>query len=146
MRYWVISPNVANDKTNFPVSDFVELMEEEHICLVGWHDDKPLGVTFKNEINLGDIVIVSQRVNWKRHNYFAGVVDSDAYLYDYYGSFKPQARKLKDFTILNNNDLSFKGCSNEGTQIIPAIYELKEDKPQDKKLIDAILNCIKNKD
>ena len=106
MRYWVISPNVANDKVNYPVSDFVELMEEKHICLVGWHDDKPLGVTFKNEINLGDIVIVSQRVNWKRHNYFAGIVDSDAYLYDYDDSFKPQARKLKDFTILNNKDIN----------------------------------------
>ncbi|MEI0567648.1 AAA family ATPase [Brachyspira pulli] len=143
MRYWVISPNVANDKVNYPVSDFVELMEEKHICLVGWHDDKPLGVTFKNEINLGDIVIVSQRVNWKRHNYFAGIVDSDAYLYDYDDSFKPQARKLKDFTILNNKDLSFEDCSNEGTQIIPAIYELKNDKPQDKKLIDKISNYIR---
>ena len=144
MRYWVLSPNVANDKVNYPVSNFVELMEEKHICLVGWHDDKPLGVTFKNEVNLGDIVIVSQRVSWKRHNYFAGIVDSDAYLYDYDDSFKPQARKLKDFTILNNKNLSFEGCSNEGTQIIPAIYELKEDKPQDKKLIDEISNYIKN--
>ncbi|WIH86991.1 McrB family protein [Brachyspira pilosicoli] len=143
MRYWVMSPNVANDKINYPVYDFVELMEEKHICLIGWHDDKPLGVTFKNEVNLGDIVIVSQRVNWKRDNYFAGVVDSYAYLYDYDGSFKPQARKLRDFTILNNKDLSFEGCSNEGTQIIPAIYELKEDKPQDKKLIDKILNYIR---
>lgn len=143
MRYWVMSPNVANDKINYPVYDFVELMEEKHICLIGWHDDKPLGVTFKNEVNLGDIVIVSQRVNWKRDNYFAGVVDSYAYLYDYDGSFKPQARKLRDFTILNNKDLSFEGCSNEGTQIIPAIYELKEDKPQDKKLINKILNYIR---
>ena len=143
MRYWVLSPNVANDKTNYPVSDFVELMEEKHICLIGWHDDKTLGITFKNEINLGDIVIVSQRVSWERRNYFAGIVDSDAYLYDYDDGFKPQARKLKDFTILNNRELSFEGCSNEGSQIVPAIYELKNDKPQDKKLIDKISNYIR---
>ena len=143
MRYWVLSPNIANDKTNYPVSDFVELMEEKHICLIGWHDDKTLGITFKNEINLGDIVIVSQRVSWERRNYFAGIVDSDAYLYDYDDGFKPQARKLKDFTILNNRELSFEGCSNEGSQIVPAIYELKNDKPQDKKLIDKISNYIR---
>lgn len=118
-------------------------MKGKHICLVGWHDDKALGVKFKNELNLGDIVIVSQRVNWERHNYFAGIIDSDSYLYDYDDSFKPQARKLKDLTILNDEAISFEGCSNEGTQIIPAIYELKEYNPQDKKLIDKISNYIR---
>lgn len=137
MRYWVISPNVANDKINYPVSDFVEVMEEKHICLVGWHDDKPLGVAFKNEVNLGDIIIVSQRVNWKRHNYFAGIVDSDAYLYDYDGSFKPQARKLKNFKLLKGKKLTFKEDSEDYRTVQP-IYKLYKDKDKDNLLIEEI--------
>ena len=108
MNYWVISPNAANDEKKYPVKDFIEFMRNEKICLIGHDEKKRLGKTFKNKVKIGDIVIVSQRTKKVRHNYFVGVVDSDAYLYDYDGSFKPQARKLKNIISLEDKKLSFK--------------------------------------
>lgn len=144
MNYWVISPNAANDEKKYPVKDFIEFMRNKKICLIGHDEKKRLGKTFKNKVKIGDIVIVSQRTKKVRHNYFAGVVDSDAYLYDYDGSFKPQARKLKNIISLEDKKLSFKkGGSFEGNnRAVHAIYRLKNSNSQDIQLIEEISNHI----
>lgn len=144
MNYWVISPNAANDEKKYPVKDFITFMKDNSICLIGHNENKRLGKTFKNKVKIGDIVIVSQRIKKIRHNYLAGIVDSDAYLYDYDDSFKPQARRLKNIISLEDKNLSFKkGGSFEGNnRAIHAIYRLKNNNSQDRQLIEEISNYI----
>ena len=78
MNYWVISPNVLNNPYE-PVEDFIKLIEKEHIALIGWHENKRLGYNFKNTIELNDLIIIAQGANFQKRNFFAGLVNSEAY-------------------------------------------------------------------
>ena len=97
MKYWVISPNVLADKKEHPIQNFIDMMEKDKVALMGWKENKPLGKKFESDVKLGDIIIISLRVNWKRKDYFVGIVDSDSYHYEYQNRYI-QARKLKYFT------------------------------------------------
>ena len=77
-------------------AQIIDMMEKDKVALMGWKEDKPLGKKFENDVKLGDIIIISLRVNWERKDYFVGIVDSDSYHYDYQDRYI-QARKLKYF-------------------------------------------------
>ncbi|MEI0610803.1 AAA family ATPase [Brachyspira pilosicoli] len=142
MRYWVISPNVLAYKKEHPIKNFIDMMEKDNIALMGWKEDTPLGAKFENDVNLGDIIIISLRVNWERRDYFVGIVDSNSYHYDYQDRYI-QARKLKNFTHIKEKISWDKNCTNESNQTPPAIYELNESNEYDKKVIIEFLNIIK---
>ena len=84
MNCWVISPNVLN-KPYEPVEDFIKLIDKEHIALIGWNENESLGYNFKNTIELNDLIIIAQGANRQKRNFFAGLVNSEAYKYKYEG-------------------------------------------------------------
>ena len=142
MIYWVISPNVLAYKKEHPIKNFIGMMEKDNVALMGWKEDTPLGAKFENDVKLGDIIIISLRVNWERKDYFVGIVDSDSYHYNYQERYI-QARKLKKFTHIKEKILWDKNCTNESNQTPPAIYELNESNEYDNKVIKEFLNIIK---
>ena len=141
MRYWVISPNVLAYKKEHPIKNFIDMMKKDNIALMGWKEDTTLGAKFENDVKLGDIIIISLRVNWKRKDYFVGIVDSDSYHYDYQDRYI-QARKLKNFTYVKEKISWDKNCTNESNQTPPAIYELNESNKYDNKVIKEFLNIL----
>lgn len=142
MRYWVISPNVLAKPKEHSIKNFINMMEKDNVALMGWKEDTTLGAKFENDVKLGDIIIISLRVNWERRDYFVGIVDSDSYHYDYQDRYI-QARKLKNFTHIKEKISWDKNCTNESNQTPPAIYELNESNEYDNKVIKEFLNIIK---
>ncbi|WP_232473325.1 AAA family ATPase [Brachyspira sp. SAP_772] len=141
MRYWVISPNVLAKPKEHPIKNFINMMEKDNVALMGWKEDKPLGAKFENDVKLGDIIIISLRVNWERKDYFVGIVDSDSYHYNYQDRYI-QARKLKKFTRIKEKISWDKNCTNESNQTPPAIYELNKSNEYDKKVIREFLKIL----
>ena len=141
MKYWIISPNVLADKKEHPIQNFIDMMEKDKVALMGWKEDKPLGKKFENDVKLGDIIIISLRVNWERKDYFVGIVDSDSYHYDYQDRYI-QARKLKHFTHIKEKISWNENCTNESIQSPPAIYELNENNKYDNKIMKEFLNIL----
>lgn len=145
MNCWVISPNVLNNPYE-PVEDFIKLIEKEHIALIGWHENKRLGYNFKNTIELNDLIIIAQGANFQKRNFFAGLVNSEAYKYKYKGNegnYTLQAINLKNFIKIRDKNISWNNnCAYGEARMIPALYELKSDNPNDKKVIDEVLYYI----
>lgn len=145
MNCWVISPNVLNDKSE-PVEDFIELMSKNHVALIGWGEDNELGYKFKNVIKINDLIIIAQGANLQKRNFFAGLVNSEAYKYKYKGNegnYTLQAINLKNFIKIRDKNISWNNnCAYGEARMIPALYELKSDNPNDKKVIDEVLYYI----
>lgn len=140
MNYWVLSPNVLNNKNL--LNNFLEIINKEHIALMGYNKEDNSGVPFNSSIKKGDIIIISKGANNNKKNYFAGIVNSDSYKYKFNGR-DLQARKLKYFTDISNKNISWNNnCAYGEARMIPALYELKSDNPNDKKVIDEVLYYI----
>ncbi len=91
MKYYLISPKVDGKTTE----GYLEAMFDQHIVMMGWSLKDDLGKKF-DEIKKGDFVIVAQRISWKFHYSFVGIVDDDK-------SFEQDGalcRKLKYFVDL----------------------------------------------
>ena len=145
MNCWVISPNVLNNPYE-PVEDFIKLIEKEHIALIGWHENEHLGYNFKNTIELNDLIIIAQGANRQKRNFFAGLVNSEAYKYKYKGNkdnYTLQAINLKNFIDIKDKNISWNiNCAQKNKDRIPSLYELKSYNPNDKKVIDEVLSYI----
>lgn len=145
MNCWVISPNVLNNPYE-PVEDFIKLIEKEHIALIGWHENEHLGYNFKNTIELNDLIIIAQGANRQKRNFFAGLVNSEAYKYKYKGNednYTLQAINLKNFIDIKDKNISWNiNCAQKNKDRIPSLYELKSYNPNDKKVIDEVLYYI----
>lgn len=140
MNYWVLSPNVLNDKNL--LNNFLEIISKEHIALMGYNKEDNSGVPFNSSIKKGDIIIISKGANNNKKNYFAGIVNSDSYKYKFNGR-DLQARKLKYFTDISNKNISWNSDCTYGNSSQPkALYELKSYNPNDKKVIDEVLYYI----
>ena len=140
MNYWVLSPNVLNDKNL--LNNFLEIINKEHIALMGYNKEDNSGVPFNSSIKKGDIIIISKGANNNKKNYFAGIVNSDSYKYKFNGR-DLQARKLKYFTDISNKNISWNSDCTYGNSSQPkALYELKSYNPNDKKVIDEVLSYI----
>lgn len=145
MNCWVISPNVLNNPYE-PVEDFIKLIEKEHIALIGWRENERLGYNFKNTIELNDLIIIAQGANRQKRNFFAGLVNSEAYKYKYKGNknnYTLQAINLKNFIDIRDKNISWNiNCTQKNKDRIPSLYELKSYNPNDKKVIDEVLYYI----
>ena len=140
MNCWVLSPNVLNNKNL--LDDFLEIINKEHIALMGYNKDDNSGIPFNSSIKKGDIIIISKGANNNKRNYFAGIVNSDSYEYKF-NDRKLQARKLKYFTDISDKNISWNiNCAYGESSQPKALYELKSYNPNDKKVIDEVLYYI----
>ena len=142
MNYWVLSPNVLDNPKEYPIKSFLSIMNKEHIAIIGYNKDDNSGIDFYYKIKKGDIIIIAHGYNYNKRNYFTGIVDSEAYEY-IYKNRKLQARKLIQFSNIQNENISWNAECTFGSARPKALYQLKYKNENDKKIIFEILNIIK---
>ena len=55
-RYWVVSPNVQN---RVGIDLFLERIRVESVALMGWDGETEGGKTFKEDVQVGDLIIIA---------------------------------------------------------------------------------------
>lgn len=135
-RFYVISPNVDNNEKT--IDTYLEIMFKNHTIIMGWGTDNNLGKLFAN-MKLGDYIICARGANENKKVYFAGKISSES------SGDSPQTRSLCGFLDLQKEDISFSNDNAYGAaNRIPAIYELKQETPEDKKICDLIKKKVDN--
>ena len=130
-KFYVISPNINGEKKRL-----IEEMLERHVIMMGWGKKHPLGEKFCN-MKRGDYVVCAARSNANKEVYFAGRVDSEVM------ETWPLKRQLSGFVDLRCKKGLFSENNAYGNSSqVPAIYELKEDNPNDKTLCEKIKAII----
>lgn len=99
MNYYVISPNVWN---NGDFDYLVDIMCEEHCVLMGYDKNSDTGKAFTT-LEVGDVVIVAQRKDWKFNYHFMGTI-CDSNTYEIEGA---QCKYLSNFYLLYNDETDF---------------------------------------
>jgi hypothetical protein len=145
MNYWIVSPNVMAGKDE---EQWKKSIENFGRVFIGWQEDKQLGNTFANSMQINDLVLIAQGANRQKRVFLCGLVASDAETIHLEGTpDEAQNRKLKYIIPkkrLEKLPLNFEGCAYGDADRIPAIYALKPyNNPNDKKVVDILLNEIK---
>jgi MoxR-like ATPase len=139
-NYWVISPNVRNNKQE---SEWKESIVKHEYVFVGWGDDSWQGRMFKDNIQKGDLVLVAQGENRNKRLYIAGLVSSDA-IWEHKENTPDEAfnRRLVDVLSqkeLEELNLDFDGATYGKSRQIRALYQLHPDTNEADKRIAAKL-------
>lgn len=147
-RYWVVSPNVSNKPSE--ESLWKKIITEEHLAFMGWGDDHDFGKKFKNEIKIGDFILIAQGANRQKKLFIGGIVSSDAMWVHYKDTLDPSFHR-KLYPYLEKNELEVLELNFDGTAFgaadrIPALYELHPDKNKaDKFLVEKMDKAIIDK-
>ena len=137
MRFWVVSPNVMNDKN---MMAWLDAIRKNHCVYMGYKPTaKGSGRCFSDKVSKNDVILVAHRSNKNKKLYFAGLVDSAAKEVTPQKDGVPEvayARKLKGMIgedILAGLKLDFTGSAKGETRNPGAIYELHpKSNPKDK--------------
>ena len=139
MRFWVVSPNVMNDKN---MMAWLDAIRKNHCVYMGYgpgEKSKKRGYDFHHAISKNDVILVAHGSNKNKKLYFAGLVDSAAKEVTPQKDGVPEvayARKLKGMIgedILAGLKLDFTGSAKGETRNPGAIYELHpKSNPKDK--------------
>ena len=148
MKYWVVSPNLGapGEKNLAAWCKFIRL---RRVAVMGWGDDNRFGKCFKDDVEMGDLILVASRSNANKQLCIAGIVSSNAE-YDlnenaptYYTSFRRLEPSIELKDEPSENGLSFVGAAHGNAQQIPAIYQLKPfSNPIDKAIVDKLLDLL----
>lgn len=141
MNYWIVSPNVSNQKAEEDA--WKKAIQTHGVAIMGWDSDHHLGQMFINKIQLGDIILIAQGANWQKKIFLAGKVCSKAFeqhLPDtprtaWYRNLKGVVKK-KELERLN---LDFNGAAYGESNQPSAIYQLKPQNNASDKIIAAKL-------
>ena len=69
MKYYVVSPNAANDGL---ADEYLAYMKRQHVVFMGWDTSHKSGAMF-SRIQPGDCILVARRQNWEWKSYFSGI-------------------------------------------------------------------------
>ena len=140
MNFYLISPRVHHGQNT---EHFVDIMFQQNIVMMGWEPEKPIGSDFSTKIEIGDFVLVAQRVNWKFNYYFAGTVCSDSFK-DENGD---QCRKLTPFIDLRNSKIDYlEGASFAEMNQLKALTAINPNKNESViRRLEEILNNYSNR-
>lgn len=140
MNFYLISPQVHHGQST---EHFVDIMFQQNIVMMGWEPEKPIGSDFSTKIEIGDFVLVAQRVNWKFNYYFAGTVCSDSFK-DENGD---QCRKLNPFIDLRNSKIDYlEGASFAKMNQLKALVAINPNKNESViRRLEEILNNYSNR-
>lgn len=64
-KYWVLSPNVMNGSDEIGWKDSIQNLKR---AFIGYDDTHRFGQMFKNEIRIGDVVLISQGQNSNKNS------------------------------------------------------------------------------
>ena len=145
MNCWIVSPNVMNGSDE---EQWKQSIKEFGRVFIGWTEDKQLGNTFANSMQINDLVLIAQGANRQKRVFLCGLIASDAVTEHFPGTpDEAQNRELKYIIPkkrLENLSLNFEGCAYGDADRIPAIYSLKpNNNPNDKNVVDILLNEVK---
>jgi 5-methylcytosine-specific restriction endonuclease McrBC GTP-binding regulatory subunit McrB len=140
-NYWVVSPNVKNDKSEEQAwKDFIV---ENGYAFVGWHQGERLHRKFRNEVQIGDCILIAQGANNNKRLFSAGIVKTEASWEHLKGTpSKANNRKLDPWISKEETDSLGIKFTQEATfgasSQVHAIYQLRPDNKIDKKIIDKL--------
>lgn len=139
-KYWVLSPNVMNGDDE---TDWKNSIQNLNRAFIGYNDTHRFGQMFKNEIRIGDVLLIAQGQNSNKKFFLCGFVDSEA-RYEYVDGTpdKAQNRKLK-FTIhkerLDELELDFNDSTWGESKQPATLYHLKPSEVQaDNKIVSLL--------
>ena len=149
MRFWVVSPNVMNDKN---MMAWLDAIRKNHCVYMGYgpgEKSKKRGYDFHHAISKNDVILVAHGSNKNKKLYFAGLVDSAAKEVTPQKDGVPEvayARKLKGMIgedILAGLKLDFTGSAKGETRNPGAIYELHpKSNPKDRAIADKLKDAL----
>lgn len=141
-NYWVVSPNVKN---NDEENRWKEFLSSNPYSFIGWDEDNQFGNTFINTIKKGDVIINSQRKNWKPHVFGIGIVSNDKCEWKEIentpsGAYCRQLNPYLTKERVSKLKLEFDGTAYYGdNKQIPALYQLHPQRNEnDKRLVEII--------
>jgi 5-methylcytosine-specific restriction protein B len=139
-KYWILSPNVMNGTDEAEWKDSIQSLNR---AFIGYDDTHRFGQMFKNEIRIGDVILIAQGQNSNKKFFLCGFVDSEA-RYEYVDGTPDTAqnRKLK-FTIpkerLDELGLDFNDSTWGESKQPATLYHLKPDEVEaDNKIINVL--------
>lgn len=143
MRFWVVSPNVKNDKN---MMAWLKAISKNHCVYMGYEPTaKGAGRCFNNKVSNNDVILVARCANKNKELYFAGIVDSAVKKVTPQKDGVPEiayARKLKGMVgkdVLAALKLDFAGSAYLEADRIPAIYELHPERnPKDREIVSKL--------
>jgi hypothetical protein len=134
MKYYVVSPNAANDGL---ADEYLAYMKRQHVVFMGWDTSHKSGAMFA-KIQPGDCILVARRQNWVWKSYFTGIADSVSDYDNDSGNDFEQRIELRQFTDFSGceNVIPFtKGCTSYERQIPGAIFQLNQENEYDQNII-----------
>lgn len=141
-NYWVVSPNVKN---NDEENRWKEFLSSKPYSFIGWDEENQFGNTFINTIKKGDVIINSQRKNWKPHVFGIGIVSNDKCEWKEIentpsGAYCRQLNPYLTKERVSKLKLEFDGTAYYGgNKQIPALYQLHPQRNEnDKRLVEII--------
>lgn len=145
MKYWVVSPNVKiHDE---PQSAWVKSIIQTQRAFMGWDTSNEKGRIFK-KIQVGDIILIAQRQDWKPNVFLCGIASTEA-VYEHLENTLSHAQNIKLIHSISKEELEKLNLKFEGTawygdnKQIPAIYQLHpEYNSNDRLLTEKLLNKI----
>lgn len=159
-KYWVLSPNVMNGSDEI---DWKNSIQNLNRAFIGYDDTHRFGQMFKNEIRIGDVILIAQGQNSNKKLFLCGFVDSET-KYEYVDGTPDTAqnRKLK-FTIpkerLDELGLDFNDSTWGESKQPATLYHLKPHEVEadnrivklltaelDKQIIKQLMDNIKLSD
>lgn len=139
-KYWVISPNVMNGADETEWKNAISNLKR---AFIGYDDQHRFGQIFKNDIRIGDVILIAQGQNSNKKFFLCGFVDSEAKYEHLDGTPETvQNRKLK-FTIpkekLEKLGLDFNDSTWGESKQPATLYHLKPNEVQaDKKIVNLL--------
>lgn len=149
MKCWVVSPNLGapGDKD---LDGWCEFIRRRRVAVMGWGDDNRIGKTFKEEVQIGDLILVASGSNANKKLCIAGIVAGDAEDdfkentptdYSYFRKLEPSIDLPSDPT---ESELSFSGAAHGEAHQIPAMYRLYPTRNEADKAIVEKLQALLN--
>lgn len=147
INYWIISPNVHNDATE---QRWKDIIAERKNAYIGFGPDDSTGVTFFNQMEEGDVIIVAQGANRNKRSYLAGIVNSPAIGGEEAGTPGYAQRRVLIHAVNEQElaalQLDYNGCAYGDADRIPALYKLKPwENANDQRIATIILAAINQK-
>ena len=148
MKYWVVSPNLgaAGEKD---LDAWIEFIQRRKIAVMGWGEDNRIGKAFKNEVQIGDFILVASGSNANKRLCIAGIVAGDAEDdfkektptgYSFFRKLNPSIDLPADPSEIG---LSFEGAAHGEAHRIPAMYRLyPSTNGADKVIVDKLLKLL----
>ena len=141
-KYWILSPNVMNGTDE---TDWKDSIQNLNRAFIGYDETHRFGQMFKNDIQIGDVMLIAQGQNSNKKFFLCGFVDSEAN-YEYVDGTPDTAqnRKLK-FTIpkesLDELGLDFNDSTWGESRQPATLYHLKPDKVEVDNKIATLLSA-----